>query len=130
MSFSYIYLTRRQFLMNYRDAIGVGIIASYFGSKFLTYNSKKSENDWTMTRVYTDDETDVHYRDVTNKVDAAVKRDKIAKFAHKIRDARAQREREMQVDAYNYLFGKNHKISHEQWREGHNNYLNIITIFI
>ena len=95
MSFSYIYLTRRQFLMNYRDAIGVGIIASYFGSKFLTYNSKKSENDWTMTRVYTDDETDVHYRDVTNKVDAAVKRDKIAKFARDIKAARAPREREM-----------------------------------
>lgn len=95
MSFSYIYLTRRQFLMNYRDAIGVGIITSYLGSKFLTYNSRKSDNDWTLTRVYTDDETDVHYRDVTNKTDSAVKRHKITKFAQEIKDTRAQREREM-----------------------------------
>ena len=111
MSFSYIYLTRRNFLMNYRDAIGVGIITSYLGSKFLTYNSKKTENDYTLTRVYTDDETDVHYRDVTNKADSAVKREKIEKFARQMKAARAQREREMQVDAYNYLFGKNHKIT-------------------
>lgn len=111
MSFSYIYLTRRQFLMNYRDAIGVGIITSYFGSKFLTYNSKKSENDYTLTRVYTEDETDVHYRDVTNKADSAVKRHKIEQFTREMKAARAQREREMQVDAYNYLFGKNHSIN-------------------
>ena len=114
MSFSYIYLTRRQFLMNYRDAIGVGIITSYFGSKFLTYNSRKSENDWTLTRVYTDDETDVHYRDTNNKADSAVKRDKIAKFAKEIRAQRILKEREMQVDAYNYLFGKNHKITQKE----------------
>lgn len=114
MSFSYIYLTRRQFLMNYRDAIGVGIITSYFGSKFLTYNSRKSENDWTLTRLYTEDETDVHYRDVTNKTDAAVKRDKITRFARDMKAVRAQKEREMQVDAYNYLFGKNHKITAEK----------------
>ncbi len=117
MSFSYIYLTRRQFLMNYRDAIGVGIITSYFGSKFLTYNSRKSENDWTLTRLYTEDETDVHYRDVTNKTDASVKRDKITRFARDMKATRAQKEREMQLDAYNYLFGKNHKITAEKWSE-------------
>jgi hypothetical protein len=36
----------------------------------------------------------------------------------------------MQVDAYNYLFGKNHKINTEQWIEVDNNYLNMITVFI
>ncbi len=109
MSFSQIYLTRRQFLMNYRDAIAVGIITSFFASKFLTYNSKKVENEWTMNRVYTNDETDVHYRDVTNKADSAVKREKIVKFAKQIREARAQRERQLQLDAYNYLNNKNHQ---------------------
>jgi hypothetical protein len=81
MSLSQIYLTRRQFLMNYRDAIAVGIITSFFASKFLTYNSKKVENEYTISRVYTDDETDVHYRDTNNKSEAAVKREKIVKFA-------------------------------------------------
>ena len=95
MSLSWIYLTRRNFLMNYRDAIGVGIITSYFGAKFLNYNSQKSDNDWTLTRVYTDDETDVHYRDVNNKTDATVKREKIEKFAREMKAARAERERQM-----------------------------------
>ena len=111
MSFSYTYLTRRQFLMNYRDAIGVAIITSFFGSKFLTYNSKQADKEWTNVRVYTDDETDVHYRDVDNKTDAAVKREKIVKFAKQIREARAKREREMQLEAFNYLNGKNHTLS-------------------
>ena len=48
MSFSWTYLTRRFFFQNYRDAIGVGIITSFFASKFLIYNSKKSDNDWTL----------------------------------------------------------------------------------
>jgi hypothetical protein len=109
MSLSQIYLTRRQFLMNYRDAIAVGIITSFFGSKFLTYNSKKVENEWTLNRVYTDDETDVHYRDVNNKSDAAVKRERIVKFTKEIREARAQRERQLQLEAYNYLNHKNHQ---------------------
>lgn len=47
-----------------------------------------------QTRLYTDDETDVTYREITNKNDAAVKREKILKFAKKVREARAQKERE------------------------------------
>ena len=109
MSFSYTYLTRRQFLMNYRDAIGVGIITSFFASKFLTYNSKKTENEYTLSRVYTDDETDVHYRDINNKADSVVKRETIVKFAQQIREARAKRERELQLDAYNYHNQRDHK---------------------
>ena len=108
MSFSWTYITRRFILQNYRDAISIGIIASFFSSKFLIYNSKKSDNDWTMTRLYTEDETDVAYRDVTNKTDSAVKRDKINRFTWQVKEARAKREREMQLDAYNYLNGKNH----------------------
>jgi hypothetical protein len=44
--------------------------------------------------LYTDDETDISYRDAGNKTDAAVKREKLMKFAQKVKDARAQRERE------------------------------------
>lgn len=81
MSFSWTYLTRRFMLQNYRDAIGVGIITCFFANKFLMYNSKKSDNEWTLTRIYTEDETDIEYKEVTNKADSAVKRDKITKFA-------------------------------------------------
>ena len=48
MSFSWTYLTRRFVLQNYRDAIAATIIFSFFTSKFLTYNSRKAENDYTL----------------------------------------------------------------------------------
>ena len=48
MSFSWTYLTRRFVLQNYRDAIAASIIFSFFTSKFLTYNSRKAENDYTL----------------------------------------------------------------------------------
>ena len=54
MSFSWTYLTRRFMLQSYRDAIGVSIIFSFFASKFLQYNSKKSDNEWTLVRPITD----------------------------------------------------------------------------
>ena len=47
-----------------------------------------------QTRVYTEDETDVTYRETNNKTDAAVKREKSIKFARKIKEIRAQKERE------------------------------------
>jgi len=59
-----------------------------------------------MTKIYTNDESDVEYRESYNKTDAAVKREKILKFAAKIRVARAQKEREMMLDAYNFLNNK------------------------
>jgi hypothetical protein len=52
----------------------------------------------------------VSYRDVQNKTDSAVKREKILRLAKQIREARAARERDLQLDAYNYLNGKNHTI--------------------
>ena len=48
MSFSWTYLTRRFIGQNYRDMVAVTIIGSYFTSKFLTYNSKTSDNNWTL----------------------------------------------------------------------------------
>ena len=41
-------------------------------------------------------------------VDAAVRREKTITFANMIRDARARQERELMLDAYNYLNGKSH----------------------
>lgn len=110
MSLSWTYITRRFFFQSYRDAIGASIIGFYFFSKFLIYNSKKSDNEWTLSRVYTDDETDVSYREESNKTDGAVRRMKIGKFAREVKEARAQREREMQLDAFNFLNGKSHTI--------------------
>ena len=110
MSLSWTYITRRFILQNYRDAIGVGIISSFFVSKFLTYVSHQSDDEWVMTRVYTNDETDVSFRELTNKADGAVKRERMIAFAREVRAARAQREREMQLDAFNFLNGKNHTL--------------------
>ena len=116
MSFSWTYITRRFILQNYRDVLSVGIITSFFASKFLTYNSKTADNQWTLTRVYTDDETDVKYKERDNKTDAAVKRQKLVRFAREMKEARVNREREMQLDAYNFLNGKSHQIWRETWR--------------
>ena len=63
-----------------------------------------------MQRLYTNDETDIEFREQKNKTDGAVRREKTLKFAAKIRELRALREREMMLDAYNHLNGKNHSI--------------------
>ena len=59
-----------------------------------------------MQHVYTDDETDIAYREVTNKTDAAVKRQRALAYRDKIHAMRAEKERELQLDAFNYLNGK------------------------
>ena len=59
MSLSWTYITRRFILMNYRDAIAMSIIGSFFTSKFLNYVSQTNDNEWTRSRIYTEDETDV-----------------------------------------------------------------------
>ena len=41
--------------------------------------------------------------------DGAVRRTKMIEFAAKIKAERAMKEREMMLDAYNYLNNKNHK---------------------
>ena len=45
-------------------------------------------------RLYTNDETDVRYKNHTNKIDSAVKREKIFAFRKQVLEARAQKERE------------------------------------
>ena len=61
-----------------------------------------------MTRIYTHDESDIEFREPTNMNDSAVRRDKTITFANMIRNERARQERELMLDAYNYLNGKNY----------------------
>jgi hypothetical protein len=110
MSLSWTYITRRFILQNYRDAIAVGIIGSFFSAKFLNYVSQSGDNEFMRCRLYTNDETDIEYREAHNKTDAAVRREKVMRFAKEIKAARAEKEREQQLDAYNFLNGKNHTI--------------------
>ena len=48
MSFSWTYLTRRFLFQNYRDYTAVVIIGSYAASQFLSYVTKKDDNEFVM----------------------------------------------------------------------------------
>lgn len=85
MGFSWTYLTRRFWLMNYRDFVAMGMISSYGFSHYLRWVSEKADNTWTFQRVYTDDESDIAYREANNKADSAVKRERAIKYAEKIK---------------------------------------------
>ena len=107
MSFSWNYLTRRFLFQNYRDYIAMTMIGSYVGGQFLESMAKQDDNEFVMQHIYTDDESDISYRETTNKTDGAVRRKIIFAYADKIRQMRAAKEREAQLDAFNYLNGKN-----------------------
>ena len=47
-----------------------------------------------MQHIYTDDESDISYRERTNKTDGAVKRKIVTEYAEKIKKMRAEKERE------------------------------------
>ena len=94
MSFSYIYLTRRALFLNYRDYMAVGLISMYGVTKFI--QRVNHQNDECITqRVYTNDESDTRYKEVTNKRDGAVKREHAMKYAERIKAMRAANERAM-----------------------------------
>lgn len=107
MSFSWSYLTRRFMLQNYRDYIAMTIIGSYGVAQFADYISTNDDNEFVMQHIYTDDESDISYREKTNKTDGAVKRKIATEYAEKIKKMRADNERAAQLDAFNYLHGKN-----------------------
>jgi hypothetical protein len=107
MSFSWTYLTRRFLLMNYRDMLAVGIVGTYAVGSYFQKVAQDDDNRWTMQRVYTHDESDIQYREVTNRTDGAVKREHAMRYAEKIKKLRAERERAAALDAFNYLNGKN-----------------------
>ena len=64
----------------------------------------------TLHRIYNHDESDISWRELSNQSDEAVRREKMIKFAIKIKAERAKQEREAMLDAYNYLNGKDHTI--------------------
>eukprot|EP00354_Favella_ehrenbergii_P011471 CAMPEP_0170461904 /NCGR_PEP_ID=MMETSP0123-20130129/7624_1 /TAXON_ID=182087 /ORGANISM="Favella ehrenbergii, Strain Fehren 1" /LENGTH=73 /DNA_ID=CAMNT_0010727019 /DNA_START=76 /DNA_END=297 /DNA_ORIENTATION=+ len=69
------------------------LIGTYGAAKFLTYVSTSDDNEFVMQHIYTDDESDVSYREKTNKTDGAVRRKLIMAYADKIRQMRAEKER-------------------------------------
>ena len=108
MSLSWSFLTKPFVLLRYRDMIAGIVIGKFVANKWITYNSDKSDYDWAMTKVYIHDESDIAFRESTNMVDSAVKRDKSIAFAKMVKEERAKKERELMLDAYNYLNGKSH----------------------
>ena len=107
MSFSWTYLTRRFLLQNYRDMLAVTIVGTYVVGSHFKKIAEADDNNWVMQRVYTHDESDIKYREQTNRTDGAVKREHAIKYAEKIKKMRAERERVQALDAFNYLNGKN-----------------------
>ena len=93
MSTSWTYLTRRFVFYNYRDYVAVSIIGGYVASKMMTKVAQSDDNNWLMQHVYTDDESDIAYKDVRNKTDGAVKRKIAFAYRDKIKSMRAERER-------------------------------------
>lgn len=93
MSFSNTYLTRRFLLQNHRDMIAMTMIGSWALSKYIHWLSQSDDDQFVMQHVYTDDESDISYREKTNKTDGAVKRKMIIAYAEKIQQMRAEKER-------------------------------------
>ena len=81
------------------------MVGCWVGNKFIRTVATKSDEEFVMQRIYTDDETDISYRDTTNKTDGAVKRNLILAYAEKIKQMRAEKERAAQEDAFNFLRG-------------------------
>ena len=107
MSFSWNYLTRRFLFQNHRDYVAMAMIGSFVGSSLMSSWTKKDVNEHWNQHVFTDDESDIAFREVTNKTDGAVKRKLILAYREKILSMRAEKERQAQLDAFNYLNGKN-----------------------
>eukprot|EP00352_Strombidinopsis_acuminata_P008864 CAMPEP_0176374486 /NCGR_PEP_ID=MMETSP0126-20121128/26790_1 /TAXON_ID=141414 ORGANISM="Strombidinopsis acuminatum, Strain SPMC142" /NCGR_SAMPLE_ID=MMETSP0126 /ASSEMBLY_ACC=CAM_ASM_000229 /LENGTH=108 /DNA_ID=CAMNT_0017735079 /DNA_START=12 /DNA_END=338 /DNA_ORIENTATION=+ len=106
MSFSHNYLTRRFLLQNYRDYVAVTMIGTWaLGYTLRSYDDRTNSNYMAM-RMINDDESDITYREATNKTDAAVRRRHALNYSEKIKKLRAEKEREAALDAFNYLYKK------------------------
>lgn len=93
MSFSNTYLTRRFVLQNHRDMIAMVTVGMFFTAKFFNYVAENDDAEFVMQHIYTDDESDISFRDKTNKTDGAVRRKLIIAYGDKIRMMRAEKER-------------------------------------
>ena len=61
------------------------MIGSYVGGQFISYVASEDDNSFVRQHVYTDDESDMNYRDKSNKTDGAVRRKLILAYSDKIR---------------------------------------------
>ena len=92
MSFSWNYLTRRFLFQNHRDFIAMTMIGSFVGGQFLTAMSSADDNEYVTQHIYTNDESDIAYRQTTNKTDGAMRRTLALAYADKIKNMRAEKE--------------------------------------
>ena len=93
MSFSWLNLTRRPWFQNYRDWTAMTMIASYGIAGGIEWWSNKKNAEFVTTHIYTDDESDMYFRDIRNKTDSAVRVKLIKAYAEKIKSMRAEKER-------------------------------------
>ena len=93
MSFSWLNLTRRPWFQNYRDWTAVTMITCYGVASGIEWWTKKKDNEFVTTMIYTDDESDMYFRDIRNKTDSAVRVKLIKAYAEKIKSMRAEKER-------------------------------------
>ena len=104
---SWNYFTRRFLLQNYRDYLATIMVTTYVLGVTVRHWQSTDDNLWARQRVYTHDESDIRYKETTNRTDVAVKREHALKYAEKIKKLRAEKEREAALDAFNYLNKKN-----------------------
>ncbi len=83
------------------------MIGTYVGAQFVGAMAAQDDNEFVCQHIYTDDESDISFRETTNKTDGAVKRKLTMAYVQKIQKLRADKEREAQLDAFNFLNGKN-----------------------
>ena len=81
-------------LQNYRDYLAMTMIGCYGFGTWMNWIAANNDNEFIMTRIYTDDESDIYFREVNNKTDGAVKRNLALAYAAKIHKMRADKERE------------------------------------
>ncbi len=81
-------------MQNHRDYVAMTMIGSYVGAKFIQSMADSDDNEFVMQHIYTDDESDISFRETTNKTDGAVKRKLTMAYVEKIKKMRADKERE------------------------------------
>ena len=108
MSLSWNYLTKPFIGMRYRELIGGIVISKWILCKWIDKNAIETDDSFVMVQQYTHDESDIAFREPNNMTDSAVRRQKKLEFSNRIKTERAKQEREMMLDAYNYLNHKNH----------------------
>ena len=80
--------------MNYRDMIAVTLIGSYVVAKIAEPHARSKDTEQVFQHMYTDDESDVEFRNSGNKTDSDVRAKKFKEFREKIESIRAEKERD------------------------------------